>query len=254
MDILDQRALALIPRWARWTVMGFLVAATLLSAGAALWLALTHGSDTLAVALLSIFKASAIGCALWFFFLMGQRAQSRRDLLHRTSDILAQDIPASLNVYGTPDAIRETGVVPMVDGKRLAVRVSTTHTPDTVHANYVIQWPGISEKFELRAHLNVKVLSLVYVFPHASLSQLDTALKGALSASANMDWKEEYRGLRSRSDGSGADECVELWMRMKLSPTFLHEPTEQLFVTNDLAAMTRAIIIGWSHRDGAANA
>ncbi|TAN06711.1 MAG: hypothetical protein EPN38_07580 [Rhodanobacteraceae bacterium] len=252
MDILDQRALALIPRWARWTVMGFLAAATLVSAGAALWLALTHGSDTLAVALLSIFKASAIGCALWFFFLMGQRAQSRHDLLRRTSAILAQDIPDSLNLYGIPDAIRTHGRVPAVDGKALAVTVDTQHAPGTVHARYIVKWPGMAGALELRVHLNVKVLSVVYVFPGTEPSQLDTALKGALSASANMDWKEEFRGLQSPAAGTGAGACTELWLRMKLSPDFLHEPTEQLFVTNDLAAMTRAIVTSWNRRPGTA--
>lgn len=249
MEIFDQRSLALIPRWARLTVMAFLALATVLSAAAALWLALTHGSDTLAVALLSIFKASAIGCALWFFFLMGQRAQGRADLLRQTSRILSEEIPASLHIYGRPDEIKlaQNGQH-MAKGIPNAVDVAVDHTPGTVHASYAIKWPGLAPTLKAKAHLNVRVLSVVYGFPGTDLATLETALAGTLAASANMDWKEEYRGFRRGGDGNA--DGVELWLRMRLSPDFLHEPTEQLFVTNDFAAMTRAIMFGWGRHGG----
>ncbi|HKZ10494.1 MAG TPA: hypothetical protein VJL61_07295 [Rhodanobacteraceae bacterium] len=163
MDILDQRSLALIPQPIRWIVLAFLGLATLLSAGFAIWLTVAHGSDALVVALLSIFKASAIGTALWFFFLIGQRAQSRSDLLRRTSRILADEIPASLHIYGKPDELeggRNRGATP--DDKPDRVHVEVDHAPATVHARYVIAWPGLRDRLQLRVHLNVKVLSLVY--------------------------------------------------------------------------------------------
>jgi hypothetical protein len=78
MEFLDQRSLALIPRRLRWVLLGGLLAAAVTSVAVAVWLRVVHGSEGLAVALLAIFKASAIGTALWFFFMIGQRAQSAR--------------------------------------------------------------------------------------------------------------------------------------------------------------------------------
>jgi hypothetical protein len=170
MDIFDQRSLALIPQPIRWVVLAFLALATLLSAGFAIWLTVAHGSDSLAVALLSIFKASAIGTALWFFFLIGQRAQSRADLLRRTSRILTDQIPASLHIYGKPDeleGVRNRGATP--DDKPGRVDVEVDHAPGTVHARYIITWPGLRDRLQLRVHLNVKVLSVVYFFFRAGI-------------------------------------------------------------------------------------
>lgn len=249
MDILDQRSLALISQPIRWVVLAFLALATLLSAGFAIWLTITHGSDALAVALLSIFRASAIGTALWFFLLVGQRAQSRADLLRRTSRILTGEIPASLHMYGRPDELegmRNRGAAPGNEPGGVAVVVD--HLPGTVHARYTITWPGVSGQLQLRVHLNVKVLSVVYFFPSQDLEKLEKIFEGTLAASRNMGWVEEYKGVQSQRHINRQDEFTELWMRTQLSADFLHEPTEQLFVTNDLAAMTRAIMISWGRR------
>lgn len=249
MDIFDQRSLALIPQPIRWVVLAFLALATLLSAGFAIWLTVAHGSDSLAVALLSIFKASAIGTALWFFFLIGQRAQSRADLLRRTSRILTDQIPASLHIYGKPDeleGVRNRGATP--DDKPGRVDVEVDHAPGTVHARYIITWPGLRDRLQLRVHLNVKVLSVVYFFPSGDLGRLEKTFEGTLTASRNMGWKVEYKGIQSQRHVHREDDFAELWLRQRLSADFLHESTEQLFVTNDLAAMTRAIMLSWSRR------
>ncbi len=254
MELLDQRSLSLIPRWVRWVVLALLLLATALSAAFALWLTLDHGSDSLAVAVLSIFKASAIGTALWFFFMIGQSAQSRADLLRRTSKILTVEIPASLRLYAQPDEIeaeRNRNSERHATPDKADVRVD--HAPGTVHARYTIRWPGINGAITLRAHLNVKVLSVVYFFPTADVQALKSAFEGTLAASRNMGWVDEYTGVQNQRHVHCADEFTELWLRTKLSSDFLHEPTEILFVTNDLAAMTRSIIISWSRRYVAAD-
>jgi len=63
-----------------------------------------------------------------------------------------------------------------------------------------------------------------------------------------MGWKVEYKGIQSQRHVHREDDFAELWLRQRLNADFLHESTEQLFVTNDLAAMTRAIMLSWSRR------
>ena len=255
MEFLDQRALALVPNRVRWVVLGLLLTATAASAGCAIWLVEARGSDALTVALLSVFRAAAIGTALWFFFMIGQRAQSRADLLRRTSEILTHEIPSSLKLYGKLDEseLRNN----RMRGSRIApdgpdqVEVEVRHVPGTVHARYTIRWPGVEGALALSAHLNVKVISLVYFFPSGEFRKLEAAFADIIAAANHSDWTMRVEGVRSQRFVGNDQVFAEMTGRRKLSPDFLHEPTERLFVTNDLAAMTRGIMIAWHRRQEA---
>jgi hypothetical protein len=74
-----------------------------------------------------------------------------------------------------------------------------------------------------------------------------------ISAATHSEWLMRVEGRRGQKHLLSDEVLVEMTGRRKLSDDFLHEPTERLFVTNDLAAMTRSIMISWDRRKEPAN-
>lgn len=250
MELLDQHSLTLIPQRVRIAVMVALVAATLVFASVAVWLVVKGSESTLVSTVLSLFKAVAIATVLWFFFMLGQKAQSRDDLLKLTGHILKSEIPQSIAAYASIDFIVKSG-----DGKGLGEhrRVDPSamdqhyslvdnYVPGTTRVDFTIaRWPypGL-ERLDLllHVHLNVRKVDIVYKFPLAHGQGVKLAQQIRTGAEES-DWTIDE--LEEMSSVAGSRR-VEIRGRLKLTPDFLHNSTERLFVANDIAAMTQFLV------------
>lgn len=254
MDILDQRSLALIPQPIRWIVLAFLALATLLSAGFAIWLTVAHGSDALAVALLSIFKASAIGTALWFFFLIGQRAQSRGDLLKLTGHILKSEIPASIESYATIDFMKaaanaRANRVPTRAELHEDYALADNYVSGTTRVDYMItRWPGSAGTghdidLKLHVHLNVRKVDIVYYFASPNEARAGDIVARLIIGAREAKWS--FGDTKTELDTTHTmPECyrTSVMASLTLEHDFLHDTTERLFIANDIAAMTQYLV------------
>lgn len=254
MELFDQHSLTLIPQRIRIAVMIALVVATLAAAAAAIWLVLRDANPQLVTMVVSLFQAVAVATALWFFFLVGQKAQSRDDLLKLTGHILEHEIPDSLAAYARIDfekcrladagaSNRGHGVAaPMGD----SFRIADDHVAGTTRVNYTIaRWPlpdapAGDLALRLHVHLNVRKLDIVYSFPVSDGEQAD-ALAALLQGGSDVSgWTIDAARLEPvAGDGPRRASIVG---RLVLKDDFLHDTTERLFVANDLAAMTQYLV------------
>lgn len=249
MSLFDQRSFSLIPVRARRTILGLLLLATVLAAGWVGWLLATGARDALVDAGLELFRVAAVGAALWFFLLMGQQAQSRADLMALTSEVLTHDIPASIRAYAVHDLAKtRNGQPPSTADVDAQVSVTVQHAADTPHARYVIEWFGVRQQVHIQ--LNVRQVSLVYYFPPAMADALGRDFGDSTAGAKSAGWDLRFNGVQRDAHLPGTEFHAELAARRALADDFLHNPTERLFISNDIAAMTRAMMISWKRLDG----
>ena len=245
---LEQRTFNLIPARTRKVILALLVRAAVASAVAIGVLVAYGARDSVVIAVVEIFRISAIAAALWFFFLMGQKAQSRGDLLGLTSQVLEDDIPASIRSYALLDQHRSRDAT--AGGAREDVRIEVTHVPGSTHARYRINWFGLVQDVHLQ--LNVRQVSIIYFFPEEFHDAIEAQFEDLAAGPRAAEWVVQKGGVRRDARDRGGACFAEFRARRKLAADFLHDPSERLFVSNDIAAMTRSMA-NWRAREPVAH-
>ena len=241
---MEQRTFNLIPARTRKVILALLVLAAVSSA-VVIGVLVAHGArDSVVIAVVEIFRISAIAAALWFFFLMGQKAQSRGDLLGLTSQVLVDDIPASIRSYALLDQHRSRPAT--AEAASPGVRIEVTHIPGSTHARYRIEWFGLVQDVHLQ--LNVKQASIIYFFPEAFRDAIEAQFEDLAAGPTGAGWVVTKGGVRRDARDPGGACFAELRARRMFAPDFLHDPSERLFVSNDIAAMTRSMA-NWRARE-----
>lgn len=258
MDIFDQRSLSRVPIKARRRILLLLALVMMITAAIVVSLAIAGVAEAIVLVFVEILKVLALALVIWSFFLLVQKARSRDDLLRSISVILEQEIPLSFHSYAkiipsfksdisssvTSNA-ESSNATAKADSELKGIDVA--HLPGTTQARYRFEWFG--QALTVYVQLNVKRISVIYYLPESFEAEVDSVFSATCIGARSAGWQmENYGKHRSDRIGENISYC-ELAALRDLGDDFIHDPAERLFITNDLAAMTRNVALNLSRAE-----
>ncbi|MEO8777749.1 MAG: hypothetical protein ABI389_03675 [Rhodanobacter sp.] len=260
MDIFDQRSLSRVPIRVRRQILFLLSLVVLVTVAVVVYLAVAGVRETVISVFIEILRVLIIALAVWSFFLLVQKARSRDDLLASISEILEQEVPSGFRSYakrappfsslvGSRKAVQKLSLGVDPDDHSELSDIQIAHEAGTTQARYRFEWFG--QTLTVYVQLNVKRMSVIYYLPEGILTSVDSMFSATCIGAQSAGWSMVNYG-RHRSDlvGENVSYC-ELAALRDLTEDFIHDPAERLFITNDLAAMTRNVALTLSRNSKA---
>ncbi len=246
MSFFDQRSLSLIPRRTRKWVLAVLLATTAGSLALAVSLALRGVSDPLVSVTLTTFQTSAFATAFWLVFMIGQKAQSREDLLGQISEVLLVELPSSIRSYSMQEPKLE-----VIGGRHRQAPPSNisefkiAHARGTTTAVYEMTW--FMQPIRMYIQMNVTRISVVYMLPESTNARFSEMFSSTIIGAKSAGWDVHEYGVQKSHYWNEEASFAELAALRMMNDEFLHDPIQRLFITNDIAAMTLSVAVSW-HR------
>lgn len=208
--------------------------------------ALRGVSDTLVSVTLTTFQTSAFATAFWLVFMIGQKAQSREDLLGQISEVLLVELPSSIHSYAMQQPELE-----VIGGRHRQTPPSSitefkiAHARGSTTAVYEMTW--LAQPVRMYIQMNVTRISVVYMLPEFTHTNFSEMFASTIIGAKSAGWEvHEYGVQKSHYWGEQAS-FAELAALRLMDDEFLHDPIQRLFITNDIAAMTQSVAVSW-HR------
>lgn len=185
-------------------------------------------------------KYAYVGLGIWCFFLLRTRSLSTDELLRRTSDFLTREIPRSLRMV----AVREATFGQRGDLQaETLVKVRTMHVTGATDCMYEVSFATSDSKYHLYIQLNVHRLVVIYFLNSMLAPTWEEVFKNTVTGARNAGWEVSPYGVK-RSDWLSPDIAyLEVACMRTLKDNFLFDLSEQLFISNDIGAMTRSMVI-----------
>ena len=228
-----------------------LVSALLFSASITVYLLFwIDAQSTFVLAALSIFQITSTGAAVALIAFFSKRSLGRSTLLQETSEWLTKDFVESLQYIDTPFEDNRLKWSPKKNLKDLSkVEVNIDHICGTSSAYYEVN--AFETRIMLRITLNSFRFIILY-FCEAAEGRTEEAFKESLkmviSGAEKVGFTTNITTNRARWDESM--EFHEAYFFREVPKDFLFNGTERLFWSQDIATMTRSVILqlkrnGW---------
>ncbi|RFU48878.1 hypothetical protein D0B32_03330 [Paraburkholderia sp. DHOC27] len=228
---------AFIPAQTRRIITGALLLACLvLLTGIAAMIVMNRATYLSTV--LDLTKLAFYGLGIWVFLLYNSRTLSTEQLLSRTEAFLTKEVTRTLSLierpagrFGEPSA-----------DIRLPARVTTLPSETRIQCYYEIASQQLGA---LRLHIqcNVSRMLVVYFLDPELAEQHGEIQKNTITGAESAGWKSHMYGVKKADFLVDAPEYYELMFERTLERDFLFSSSEQLFIANDIAMMTRSIML-----------
>lgn len=165
-------------------------------------------------------------------------------MLQATHEILTEEIPDSIRIYASRlpawDEVAAGKASPVTELELLQI----AHNGVSPFVRYRVAMFG--QQMDFYAQLNVRRLVVIFYLPPNDSAVQEALDKGVCPGARQAGWSFIDYGVHE-SDFPGVAGCFrELAAFMDLPEGFLTNAEHRLFVTQDLAAMIRSVLLNWS--------
>lgn len=188
------------------------------------------------LASLSIFQATTSAAAIALIFFFSRRSLGRKALLKETTKWLTCDLRESLEIIDLPfdpDPTTWTIDKEAADLSRASVKIE--HLKGGSVAHYLVSAFDVNIFF--RITLNSHRFIILYYIPSESedgLKQIANATEIVASGARLLNYETKY--VKS-------EEFVQIYFFREVKRNFLVDSSERLFWSQDIATMTRSLIL-----------
>ncbi|WP_050477463.1 hypothetical protein [Herbaspirillum rhizosphaerae] len=186
-------------------------------------------------------KLLYIGLGIWIYFLLKEKAFGTKELLEQTEVFLIKEIPRALQMVSM-NQVSFGDEIKYLSNETL-VQTRTIYLKGNTHCFYEIAIQGSDKKYYAYVQLNVYRLVVVY-FLEKDLDPIwENTFKSTMTGAKNAGWETDYGGVKKTDWFPVSMDFLEIRMLRHMKRDFLHDANEQLFISNDIGAMTRSVII-----------
>jgi len=187
---------------------------------------------------LDLAKLAFYGLGIWVFLIYNSRTLSTEQLLSRTEAFLTKEVTRTLSLIGRPAA--QFGDRSAEIKHPVSMTILPSETRIQCYYELTTQQLGA-----LRMHIqcNVSRMLVVYFLDPELAEQHGDIQKNTVIGAESAGWKSHIYGVKKADFLIDAPEYYELMFERTLKRDFLFSSSEQLFIANDIAMMTRSIML-----------